>query len=150
MGRPGIAQLLTSVKLPATFILGSSLLANSSLNFAAEAILETTDAANSSEWVWNLVIAILVIAVSAGSAALPLAASRQWTGKWRISAIAPIAVLILWVGIIVFGRLQSADSHRLWPFEIFTWAMLNMIYMVAVMTIKRVLDKADQEKTLSS
>lgn len=106
-------------------------------------------ATDSSEWGWNLIIAVIVIAISAASAALPIAASKQWTGNWRISAITPLAVLLLWVAIIVFGRMQSSGSHQLWPFEIFTWAMLNMIYMVAVMTVKRVLDKADQEKSLT-
>jgi hypothetical protein len=150
MGILSIQRIFAFAKLPSILVLGGLFLALSSMAFSAEAILETADTTNSSEWVWNLVIAVLVISVSAGSAALPLAASRQWAGKWRFSALAPIAVLILWVAIIVLGRLQSADSHQLWPFEIFTWAMLNMIYMVAVMTIKRVLDKADQEKSLSN
>ena len=66
-----------------------------------------------------------------------------------MAATAPLAVLLLWVSIIVIARLASSDAHRLWPCEIFAWAMLNMIYMVAVMTVKRVLDKADEEGSLS-
>ncbi len=95
---------------------------------------------------WNLVIAIIVLAATLASAALPLAALRQWPAAWRIAAIAPLAVLGLWIAVIVLSRLTDSNSHRLWPFEIFSWAMLNMIYMVAVMTYKRQLDKADQEK----
>lgn len=95
---------------------------------------------------WNLVIAIIVLAVTLASAALPLAALRQWPGSWRIAAIAPLAALALWIVIIVVSRLTDANSHRLWPFEIFSWAMLNMIYMVAVMTYKRQIDKAEQER----
>lgn len=134
--RPFVALVVTTI-----------LLVFSSLAAGSESrVIEATD---SSEWGWNLIIAVIVIAISSASAALPIAASKQWTGNWRVSAIMPLAVLLLWIAIIVFGRLQSSDSHQLWPFEIFTWAMLNMIYMVAVMTVKRVLDKADQEKSLT-
>ncbi|MDC0221490.1 hypothetical protein OAL54_07090 [Gammaproteobacteria bacterium] len=118
-------------------------------SLAAGSESRVIEAADSSEWGWNMIIAVIVIAISSASAALPIAASKQWTGSWRVSAIMPLAVLLLWIAIIVFGRLQSSDSHQLWPFEIFAWAMLNMIYMVAVMTVKRVLDKADQEKSLT-
>jgi hypothetical protein len=37
----------------------------------------------------------------------------------------------------------------LWLFEIFSWAMLNMIYMVSLMTIKRIFEKADEKNGLS-
>ena len=134
--RPFVALVVTAI-----------LLVLSSLAAGSES--SAIEAADSSEWGWNLIIAVIVIAISSASAALPIAASKQWTGYWRVSAITPLAVLLLWIAIIVFGRLQSSDSHQLWPFEIFTWAMLNMIYMVAVMTVKRVLDKADQEISLT-
>ena len=134
--RPFFALVVTTI-----------LLVFSSLAAGSES--RVIEAADSSEWGWNMIIAVIVIAISSASAALPIAASKQWTGSWRVSAIMPLAVLLLWIAIIVFGRLQSSDSHQLWPFEIFAWAMLNMIYMVAVMTVKRVLDKADQEKSLT-
>jgi hypothetical protein len=134
--RPFVALVVTTI-----------LLVFSSLAAGSES--RVIEAADSSEWGWNMIIAVIVITISSASAALPIAASKQWTGNWRVSAIMPLAVLLLWIAIIVFGRLQSSDSHQLWPFEIFTWAMLNMIYMVAVMTVKRVLDKADQEKSLT-
>ena len=134
--RPFFALVVTTI-----------LLVFSSLAAGSES--RVIEAADSSEWGWNMIIAVIVIAISSASAALPIAASKQWTGNWRVSAIMPLAVLLLWIAIIVFGRLQSSDSHQLWPFEIFAWAMLNMIYMVAVMTVKRVLDKADQEKSLT-
>ena len=120
------------------------------ITFSAEVELDPQAAAQSAEWFWNLVISLIVITISAASAALPVAAFKQWTGSWRIAAMAPLVVLLLWVTIIVIARLESIDAHRLWPFEIFAWAMLNMIYMVAVMTIKRVLDKADEEESLSN
>lgn len=98
---------------------------------------------------WNLVIAVIVLAVTLASAALPLAACRQWQESWRLTALAPLLVLALWVGIIVLSRLSDPNSHRLWPFELFSWAMLNMIYMVAVMTYKRQIDKAAAERLAS-
>jgi hypothetical protein len=49
--------------------------------------------------------------------------------------------------VIVAGRLDDPGSHRLWPFELFAWAMANMIYMVVILTAKRKLDKHDAEKT---
>ena len=97
--------------------------------------------------IWNFVIAILVISISAGSAALPIAAIKQWHGNWRISAIIPIAVLVLLIVIIVTAQIGNPQSHRLWSLEIFAWAMLNMVYMVAVMTIKRILEKEDDKNS---
>ncbi|MFN3162237.1 MAG: hypothetical protein ACE37N_01820 [Pseudohongiellaceae bacterium] len=95
---------------------------------------------------WNLIIALVVLVFSLASAALPAAAIRQWRGAWCFAAAAPLVGLLLWLLLIVVGRLIDPASHRLWPFEIFAWAMLNMIYMVAVMTTKRTFEKADQEK----
>lgn len=109
--------------------------ADDSINFQQNAA--------SSELFWNFIIAVFVIAVSSGSAALPVAAMKQWSGNWRIAAIVPIAILMLWIAIIVIGRIESPESHRLWTLEIFGWAMLNMVYMVSVMTVKRIIEKAD-------
>lgn len=95
-----------------------------------------------SVWFWNLVIALIVMLVTMASAALPLAALRQWHGGWFMTAAAPLAVLVLWGSLIFLSRLDNPNSHRLWPFEIFSWAMINMIYMVALMTYKRKVDRA--------
>ena len=123
-------NLFTSVML---FCCMSSI---ATLTFAAE-----SDSNTSATW-WNFVISVIVLAALLASAALPLAALRQWSGGWRIAAILPLALLVLWVAVIILSRLTDSNSHRLWPFEIFSWAMLNMIYMVAVMTYKRKIDKA--------
>jgi len=117
------------------------------LSMAASA----AEAAQSSNAVfWNFIIAIIVLAATLASAALPLAALKQWPGRWRYTAMAPLVVLGLWLAIIGVSRLADPNSHRLWPFEVFSWAMLNMIYMVAVMTYKRQMDKADEEKAAQS
>lgn len=116
-----------------------------SLAYGAENELATQQVTQSAAVFWNLVIALLVIIVTAASAALPMAAMRQWRGGWRIAAIVPLTILGLWIAVIVVDRFENPDAQRLWALEIFAWAMLNMIYMVTVMTVKRVLDKAEQE-----
>ena len=65
-------------------------------------------------------------------------------------AMFPLATLMLLLVVIVTARLDDPGSHRLWPFELFAWAMANMIYMVIVMTAKRKLDKHALENLLSS
>ena len=95
---------------------------------------------------WNFIIAVIVLATLIASAALPVAALRQWTGRWRYFAMFPLAALILQLAVIVTGRLDDLGSHRLWPFELFAWAMANMIYMVIIMTAKRKIDKHDAEE----
>ena len=112
----------------------------------SDANLTTPDSA----WAWNLVIALIVLAATAASAALPLAALKQWRGSWRIAAAIPLVILLIWVGFIALSRLGDGQGHRLWPLEIFAWAMINMIYMVAIMAAKRVFIKADEEKAASS
>ena len=117
------------------------------LAFGAEGNSGYEDISPPTRAIWNFVIAILVISISAGSAALPIAAIKQWHGNWRISAIIPIAVLVLLIVIIVTAQIGNPQSHRLWSLEIFAWAMLNMVYMVAVMTIKRILEKEDDKNS---
>ncbi|HIF75902.1 MAG TPA: hypothetical protein EYG31_03020 [Porticoccaceae bacterium] len=98
---------------------------------------------------WDLSIAIIVLLATLASAVLPIAAIRQWPKKWRFSALFPLIILVLWLGLIGISKAADSSSHMLWPFEVFSWAMLNMIYMVSLMTIKRIIEKADEEKHLS-
>ena len=102
---------------------------------------------DSSEWIWSLLITLIVMVFTLASAALPLAAMRQWKGGWSLTAAFPLGILFIWVAIIFIAKLQSLESHKLWPFEVFAWAMLNMVYMVSVMTIKRILEKQSSKKT---
>ena len=122
---------------------GLLILLQTPLAFAASANINAEQEAEAV--FWNLVIAIIVLGTLLASAALPVAALRQWQGRWRYFAAFPLAVLAVWVGLILTARLGDSNSHRLWPFELFAWAMFNMIYMVIIMTGKRKLDKADAE-----
>lgn len=96
---------------------------------------------------WNLPVAILVLSVAAGSAVLPISALKHWKGQWRLCAALPLLVLLIWLGVITISKVIVVDSHRLWPFEIFAWAMITMIYMVTMMTAKRAFEKKDLENS---
>ena len=128
-----------SLKMAAYLLLCTSLFAQTELPINSD----------SNQFVWNLVIALIVIVFTLASAALPLAAARQWQHSWSLAAKFPLFILVVWVLVIVVAKFQSIDSHRLWSFELFAWAMLNMVYMVTVMTIKRIIEKND-EKSVSS
>ena len=110
---------------------------------------ESSNGIDSTQLAWNLVIALIVIVFTAASAALPVAAARQWQSSWSVAAKIPLFLLAVWISIIIFSKFQSADSHRLWPFELFAWAMFNMVYMVTVMTIKRIIQKGDENASQS-
>ena len=62
-----------------------------------------------------------------------------------MAAIAPLVVLLLWLAVITISKILTTGSRTLWPLEMFAWAMLNMIYMVSIMTIKRMFAKADED-----
>jgi peptidoglycan/LPS O-acetylase OafA/YrhL len=114
------------------------------------AAVNNLDSSQGSPWFWNLVIALIVICATLASAALCIAAYRNWPQKtWRLGALAPVGVLALMLVIIAFARLGDNISHELWPLEIFAWAMLNMIYMVGLMTTKRIFEKADAQTSTS-
>jgi hypothetical protein len=98
-----------------------------------------------SVWFWDLVIALIVLLAALASAALPIAAFRNWSNRWRWGALFPFAVLLAWASIVAAAKLMDPGAHGLWPLELFAWAMLNMIYMVALMTTKRIFEKADAE-----
>lgn len=116
--------------------------------FSATTLAATTTATNSN-WGWNLIIALVVLSATAASAALPIAAIRQWPGYWKPLSALPMLALVVWVVIIGVSKLADADSHPLWSLEIFAWAMLNMIYMVTLMTAKRQFEKADEKNKLN-
>ncbi len=93
---------------------------------------------------FGTVITGLTLAVAAAAAWLPLAAWRHWRGPWRSVALAPLFLLLLWVALIVAGRAAGASAHPLWPLEIFAWAMATMVYMVAALTVKSILNKSQR------
>ena len=118
-------------------------LCSASTVFAAQ-----TQNANSGT-LWDVLIVVIVFAVTAASAVLPFAAIRQWDRNWGFVAAFPFLLLLLWSGIILLAKYRDPDSHQLWTLEIFAWAMINMIYMVTVMTAKRMFAKRDAEQVLS-
>ena len=109
----------------------------------------TADAAEPAS-IWNILIALIVLAATAGSAALNIAAIRNWDRNWGLVSGLPLAGLLLWCLLIVVGISMDAGAHGLWPLEIFAWAMINMIYMVTAMTAKRMFAKRDGEEAASS
>lgn len=131
------------------FLLALFLVCSQSLVMAATELPTQAVSSNADGWAWNFLIALFVLLATAASAALPVAALRQWQGHWRLGAGLSLAVLAAWLGLIFVSRLFSEDAHRLWALEIFAWSMLNMIYMVALMTIKRASEKANKKRTLS-
>lgn len=94
--------------------------------------------------IWNWVIGFIVLSATLASAALSVAAYRNWQHQgWRAASILPIAVLAILLVLIAESGLSGRNSHGLWPLEVFAWSMINMIYMVGIMTTKRIFEKAD-------
>jgi high-affinity Fe2+/Pb2+ permease len=91
----------------------------------------------------------VVAGATLGSAVLPWSALRHWQNRWRYAALAPLVVLALMLLNVAVARVMDPQSHTLWLFEVFAWAMLNMVYMVSVFTAKRMLEKADAEQEAS-
>ncbi len=94
---------------------------------------------------WDMVIILVVFAVTAASAVLPLAALRQWSRNWKIVAALPLLALLLWLLLITLSKQIDPQSHQWWELEVFAWAMMNMVYMVTAMTAKRVFARKDSE-----
>lgn len=92
---------------------------------------------------WNSILTLVVIAVTAGSTALPISAYRYWTGYWKLVAAIPLLALVAWSSWIVIARLLQPTTHQYWLLEIFAWAMLAMLYMATMMTAKRQFEKAE-------
>ncbi len=94
---------------------------------------------------WDMVIILVVFAATAGSAVLPIAAIRRWNRNWKIVAALPLLALVVWLLLIALSKQIEPQSHQLWKLEVFAWAMLNMIYMVTVMTAKQMFARKDSE-----
>ena len=95
--------------------------------------------------IMDYVIIGFVLATLACSAALPLAAIRQWSGAWKACAISPLIALAVWVGFILTAKQLDQSAHPLWMLELFSWSMLNLIFMVTAMTAKRTFEKSRAE-----
>lgn len=108
-------------------------------NIAIAASTNNADPMNN----WNLIIGFLVFAATIGSAVLNIAAIRHWNRNWGLVSVLPLFGLLFWIVLIVISRQLDENSHGLWLLEIFSWAMLNMIYMVTAMTAKRIFAKRD-------
>ena len=102
-------------------------------------------AISSDEPIWVYVIIGFVLATLACSAALPLAAIRQWSGAWKVCAVSPLIVLAVWAGFIITAKQLDQNAHPLWMLELFSWSMLNLIFMVTAMTAKRTFEKSRAE-----
>lgn len=129
-------------------IAGSTVLGLLALGSSTAIAASTTSAGSTSTW--DVIIALIVLATTAGSAALNIAALRQWDRNWGLVAGLPLFGLLLWGVFIAVAKQMDASTHELWALEIFAWAMINMIYMVTAMTAKRMFAKRDGEESVSS
>lgn len=116
---------------------------------SSSAIAASANGAGQSD-TWDLIIVLVVIAATAGSAVLNVAAIRNWNRNWGLVSGLPLLGLLLWGAIIVVAKQLDASSHELWALEIFAWAMINLIYMVTAMTAKRMFAKRDGEESANS
>jgi hypothetical protein len=123
---------------------GVLVFANLNISVACAQTLDSI-AISSDEPIWVYVIIGFVLATLTCSAALPLAAIRQWSGAWKACAISPLIALAVWVGFILTAKQLDQSAHPLWMLELFSWSMLNLIFMVTAMTAKRTFEKSRAE-----
>jgi len=87
-------------------------------------------------------LAFLILLVAAASAWLPLVATRHWHGAWRAAALAPLLIGLLLLVAMLAERAAAPSGPMRWQLAAFAWAMGTMVYMVAALTIKSILDKS--------
>ena len=93
--------------------------------------------------IWDTLMLAIVLLTTASSAALSVAAWRQWQAGWRLVAALPIAALLVWMAWVSVSRYLYPNAHSLWSFELFGWALLNLLYMATVLTAKRTFEKTE-------
>lgn len=93
--------------------------------------------------IWDALMLGIVLLTTASSAALSLAAWRQWQAGWRLVAALPLATLLAWVAWVGVSRYLDSSAHSLWSFELFGWALINLLYMATVLTAKRTFEKSE-------
>ena len=108
-------------------------------------LVEENQRQASSAFLWNFFITLIVIAVPGSIAWLTWASVRLWRGYWRIMAATPLVILAVWTVVIILSNLSGSPEHRMWPFEIFIWAMATVVYLVVLMTAKRTFARAEAE-----
>jgi hypothetical protein len=92
---------------------------------------------------WDLLIAVFVCLVAASVAYLCYGAVRLWLGYWRLLAIAPLALVGIWLG---FAAADFSQPNPLWTFELLAWAMATTVYLVVLFTARRTFEKAAIDK----
>ena len=104
---------------------------------------------------WDIVIILIVVSAALGSAALPGAALVHWRGLWRVGAGLPFIGLVLWGGGSAVGCALRVDatlsgcasalitSYTGWMLGLFAWAMLTLVYMMGLLTARRIIGKGE-------
>lgn len=67
-------------------------------------------------------------------------AIRRWGGRWRVSAIVSVALVVLavsWLGWQVLKPNAGATSHNLWPFELFFINVAGLV-LLGMLHVSRV------------
>jgi hypothetical protein len=117
---------------------------------SAQLLADEQSTLQRSSLIWNLFISIIVIALPGSIAWLNWAVVRKWQGHWRWMAATPLLILLLWCLVIALSKLLDPTTHRLWPFEIFIWGMVTVVYLVVLMTAKKAFEKVDRETDKST
>lgn len=82
-------------------------------------------------------VLLVLIAMIAGFVA-PVWAFRRWNGGWRVAAAVPLVLILFVVGRIVVGTAFDPTSHNLWPFEIGTFALVDLGIIGSLAIVRRI------------
>ena len=69
-----------------------------------------------------IVIVLAVVSIAAGLWAL-----RNWSGKWRVLALASLLPIVIVAANIVVDVASDPTSHNLWPFEVLMAGVASLI-----------------------
>jgi hypothetical protein len=88
----------------------------------------------------ELILELLLLLIPVGIVApivVSIIALKRWHGGWKLAGTAPLAVVVLFFAPMIPDWMKDPSSHNLWGLVFIPVALLNLIYTVVVLLLRR-------------
>jgi hypothetical protein len=81
---------------------------------------------------WALIVPLVILGPLVLYGALQFVLVHRWRGGWRLAALLPVGVFLLWLVWFGFDVARDPTARNLWPLELVIGAVGAAIFLVAL------------------
>lgn len=94
----------------------------------------------------NIIFFLIIASLFFSLVTLEIMIFRRWRGAFRLLGLLPAAALFIVILNIIIGVQIDPTSHNLWPFEITTWSGIGLVYVGALLIIRKIVTSKNKQK----